>query len=304
MLRYDIFYHLDFYLVFDYYPTVLDICMGKKWTPESKFVPDSRVRFIPPKSPNYIWSDPAPWVKKRPCSYSHDGEWRTPEYITGGSVTLLGKDELGSFLPAVGEYAVITESFRKKLAETPFQGYTCIPLELECNATDLSALDSENVYILLFLGNVADLDRLRRIARDPEMCCPHCHWRPVVCPECLGIAFTCPQCHSEIELLDYPPHLNVSSSYDHALKIEESFFQPVNGIGNGKLKCEVIQAQYWDGNDFISSNFFNCRYITGRVARWLVENQYGPAFLLPAPTDVSGCTEEQLEKIEQIKYST
>ena len=59
-----------------------------------------------------------------------------------------------------------------------------------------------------------------------------------------------------------------------------------------------LPAHNWDGSDFIGYQ----PIISGRVARWLTENQIGPVCLCPYPTDVSRCTEQQRQAIEQIRF--
>ena len=67
---------------------------------------------------------------------------------------------------------------------------------------------------------------------------------------------------------------------------------------NGIRKCIPVYANKWDGSDFMKDNYL----VSGRVAKWLVENNIYPLCLIPYPCYVSDCNKEQRERIEDIRY--
>ena len=206
-----------------------------------------------------------------------------------GAERMLGKPISGDgtingFSPA--EYFVlafepiVTSHLVDALRKTDFRGYSFYPY----NLYNHTPFDQPVTFGMHGLGNIYDLEARRNFRRQHPTHCVKCHWGPATCPGCLGFAMKCPLCGSydfEYETpIDEIPDKRVAINYPWG---EESHLP---------LNCEC-----WDGLDFLSGNI-----VSGRVAKWLVENQYGPIFLQPYPADETKCTPEQLQRIEEIRF--
>ena len=186
-----------------------------------------------------------------------------------------------SFIPCFD--LVVTESFVDSLKRTEFTGYELFPLNTFLYGTPTQP----RVYLLECHGNVHDKEAERRLVREYPNHCVNCHWGPRCCPECLWFVTECPKCGHQVFKSDKPIP-------DDELQPERIEIQYLDRIESYfPLSCE-----HWDGSDFVEGII-----VSGRVAKWLVENEYGPVFLLPYPADTSKCSDDQLQRINMIRYS-
>ena len=213
-------------------------------------------------------------IKRRLDTGSHFGECllrgnSVPEYI-------IPTDDTVSIL-------ITTEIFRKKLEQSPFKGYKITPVddsEMRIEPSLRMALRHQGRKLQLSM-----IHFMGRIFPQALRMCEKCGWNSR--GECEGGAKPafCPNCKN--------PSLEFIYDNDED---EERF--PMHRGDPRTFDIPPLPAHNWDGSDFIGYQ----PIISGRVARWLTENQIGPVCLCPCPTDISRCTEQQRQAIEQIRF--
>ena len=178
----------------------------------------------------------------------------------------------------------ITETMKHMLEEQPFKGYKIFPIQED-------EIQIKPDFQPALRGKKLQLSQLRvhgRVFPLQPCVCKKCGWDQGRC-EGGGWARTCPNCHNG-KNIDYP---KLPAS-------EETFPMRESGAHQDLYYRDPIPAHRWNEDDFIEC--VGGFAVSGRVARWLTENQIGPVCLCPYPTDVSHCTEQQRQAIEQIRF--
>lgn len=206
-----------------------------------------------------------------------DGAERDFGTPISGDGTINGPLKAEYIVPAVCDL-IVTQCLVAALRKTDFRGYAFYPYHLY-NYTPVKQPATFGMY---GVGSAHNEEAIREYYRQYPSYCVKCHWGPETCPRCLGVASECPRCgSSEFEYVGNPPIVDTSCWITVDCPWGTESYVP--------LDCEC-----WDGSDFLEG-----RVISGRVAKWLVENQYGPTFLIPYPADETRCTKEQCEQIEK-----
>ena len=228
------------------------------------------------------------WMESEQCccpQCQKDGVYRRVENSHFGDFVLRGNTTTKYIIPTDDpQKLTVTEPLKKMLEEQPFKGYKITPIqddEIQMESKLRSTLHGKKLHLYL-LGLQPD-----RTFPDSPLVCTKCGWDKGHC-ENNGVAFTCPNCKESgtLELKTPPPS-------------EETFPMRYCFVEDALYPdADPLPAHNWDGRDFLG----NCPIISGRVARWLTENQIGPVCLCPYPTDVSRCTEQQRQAIEQIRF--
>jgi len=277
MVRYDAFYLLNTNKILEYF----------QFQYFAKPIFENGIICIPPKNNephnDFVWSGQDCEIERNRlfCDLcKHDGATRLYGSPSHGSLALHGSAIAESFVPCYE--IIVTEPFVESLKHTEFSGYECFPLEF----FSYTNRDQPNMFLLECKGNAYDQSDKNIFAKYPDYCV-NCHWGPQICPECHGVVTECPNCRSKDFACDveFPEELLLSQ------RIELPYF-------DGMESYFPLSCEWWDGTDFI-----NGQIISGRVAKWLVENEHGPVFLLPYPADISKCSEEQLERINKVRYN-
>ncbi len=273
-MLYDAFYFLNSSIV-------------QKYDGNYQHIPEKGI-LVAPKSPGYpLWGTVDSEIYGRPLCKSCQEEgiersWMNP---TSGFISIFGISRAEYFIPT-GEmaYSVVTQQLVDALAKTPFSGYCLFPLKTYYEHHETSEIVIPPLYGLYGTGNDYDTKAYRDfLFKNPEYCIK-CHWFPKTCPECEGEVMVCPQC----------------GGTEFTSDSDVVFTFPYKEIDYPEIDyCQPICCRFWDGSDFLSRPG---SVISGRVAKWLVENQYGPFFLQPYPADDTECTDEQIKRIENIRY--
>ena len=168
---------------------------------------------------------------------------------------------------------------------------------------------------------VGQLDFYGRANKIPRYCCKKCKFSPCYCAECKEWLDRCPQCGSW--LLDGIERLKDDEELtrDEARYWSNSDIEaPILQWDFDKLQWKItnilpLRGEYWNfqhifetllytnSEDYGGVLYPGFNFIcSGKLARYIVEEQSGPLTLIPIPVDVSGCTSEQLEALESIAY--
>jgi hypothetical protein len=286
MIIYDAFYLLDTSRIIEYFDS--------QYNQPLKF--EKGVLCIPPAvnqfQKDFVWAEIycEPERELFCCELCNDDE---ESRLYGkpllGHGAIYGNIEVEYFVPSPGFFSerLVSEKFCNALLQTSFQGYSIFPYNIYSLAlyTDTDILPLK-IFGLDFRGKTHNILKQREDAQKYPSYCVKCHWGPRICPKCLRFTFKCPVCGEEN--FEYTIPKPIQEHEREAITItyvqkKETFIS---------LLCEE-----WDGSDFLEGHI-----VTGRVAKWLVENQYGPLFLLPYPADISCCSKEQMERINEVRY--
>ena len=223
---------------------------------------------------------PCPECKDEGCLGS-----KTSHYVG----ELSGKGELDSFLlSSEPNYVFVSDAFRKTLERTPFTGNAFIPCDFSYTLFD----DPPLVWNLEFNGHFSACDFQNAVQKYNETAfCTQCGWGPRHRPGCGDYVLECPKCGCG-EFKSTLPRPDFEQDSFEVTLLDETLTLP------------KVDARYWEGDDFLQSYRLGTLCVTGLLARWLVENQHGPVILIPLPTDISHCSEEQIKKINQIRFKT
>jgi hypothetical protein len=206
-----------------------------------------------------------------------------------GHGVMHGEITTENFIPThkIFDDVLVSKNFVIALLQTSFKGYEFFPYNIYSLAlyTDTDILPLE-IFGLDCRGKTKDVTKQQEYAQKYPYYCIKCHWGPRWCPECLNFFYKCPVCGCQ----------EFESNIPESKCERESEIINLTYVDEKEVFVSIL-CEEWDGSDFLEGNI-----ITGQVAKWLVENQYGPVFLLPYPADISCCSKEQLEKIDTIRY--
>ena len=118
---------------------------------------------------------------------------------------------------------------------------------------------------------------------------------------CDGNANFCPNCGPDFFQFEREREFVELQEVFNANRVEFPY-NKILGRSHPLPHMPCIRGEIWDGSDFLLGSYVSGGYVTGRVVKWLVDNQYGPVLLIPYPLDVSRCDTEQMNKINQIRY--
>ncbi len=220
-----------------------------------------------------------------------------------------GGSEVDYFIPSICNPLLMTEEFAQILVKESFTGVT--PCRIDQKSIDeLKENDCYFQETTEALPNLCfcDLERyegaealFQHYSRSPIRC-GKCGSPNGFCLQCQGWAFQCPECGERNNWSEDPQAYNLQTDRS------KNCFRVIPGYDyDDRSRYKIVEhasplrGEMWSGNDFF--NFGGDPGCSGKVAKWLVENQYGPVVLLPYPVDVSKCTKEQREKIESVRYN-
>lgn len=186
----------------------------------------------------------------------------------------------------------VTQKFVSLLEKENFSGYRLHVVErgenTELVGSPLFKKSCPEIYGLFYEGT---LYSPYKNTKSPTVKCVTCGYDKILC---LGeaLAHVCPKCKKN----DYD-----YSNYFIRNPAADAIFSPKIDVFAGGIDMNFSQPVYgdkWDGSDFLSGNFL----VSGRVVKWFVRNQIYPMCFVPYPCYVSGCTKEQREAIEKIRF--
>lgn len=198
----------------------------------------------------------------------------------------------------------VPQRMKDILENSGFRGFEMIRVESVDNH-QLDGWQGPDLYMVKFTGAGADREFWAWLHREYPDCCKTCGWGPITCPKCEGSAVYCPQCGPKRFVdgvpsgIDWPDPDPMVNEIIRGYWVTYPYFGKVSDIAE---KTPALCGEQWDGSDFVREGRISGGIVSGRVAKWLIDNQYGPALLAPYPLDISRCSPEQLEAIEKIRY--
>ena len=201
------------------------------------------------------------------------------------------------FATDVDEVFLVTEKFVDLFQKERFTGYTVTLLE----NSEVTAYDSNSFLAKTprDKGKVYSFD-FQEILYNPYintgqiyMRCKKCGYDKIRCSSG-AVARQCPLCNNydfeTNEFIDNP--------------VAKEIVAPIINYYPKLRMCNYpVYADKWKNNDFIYNRVESRSHlVSGRVAKWIVENNIYPLCLIPYPCYVSDCNKEQRERIESIRY--
>ncbi|MBQ9371261.1 MAG: hypothetical protein IJU03_03630 [Thermoguttaceae bacterium] len=243
-----------------------------------------------------------------------------------GYLEYMGANLTAGFIPCDDRWRhsfFLTESFLNALTETRFAiGNAVKKLDVETlyNQSEINRLDSYDSLVdrkplerrplyYVVLEPYIGLENEKRLYVAATCSCTACGYDKCFCTECYSWLSRCPNCGNDFN------GLGIRRVFGN-IKEEES---PLSPAKTGQYAvydrhanewrrqdAAPINAKLWNGADLFSlKTYFGFEYgciCTGRVAKWLVANEYGPISLVRVPVDVSTCSSEELERLEEVSY--
>lgn len=207
----------------------------------------------------------------------------------------------------VGTEFIIGEEYVSEFLEQKFTGVDVRKINMKGTYFSTPMMRKKMNSLSLYEGIVGDyylrepyLEELRKI----EFVCDSCGKAVAIyCEECNGFIIECPECGKKdmtfkgnaIERL-CTIEFNTTDRYDNV------YFTRHNEWGITKPNCRPFRGEMWNRNDFFGENVMAI-CCTGKVAKWLIERQFGHMALIPNYVDVSKCNDDQREFIESVRFS-
>ena len=136
--------------------------------------------------------------------------------------------------------------------------------------------------------------------------CPRCGFYNLYCNKCVGYAKLCPNCRFDV-IKDF---IFLNFPYENIFNVDNRNSCVLLDNRTHKLmykSVNPIKANLWGGDEMFSINYdyqmnFNL-YCTGRIAKWIYNNNIGPLIMYNIPTDISLCTKEEIDYLHKISWT-
>jgi hypothetical protein len=222
------------------------------------------------------------WKKAKPrpiCSRDAKHRTETPHTdlefdITDGRVigpVILGDD---TFLLLRGDVA-------EKLRKMKPRGARIQPVSTVSSL--FPNLPKGSIWNLYFAGRFPFT--AREVVPAAANRCWNCGHSPIVCPECCWFKWDCPNCGKVC--------IDRNKGRSDDIPQQSILF-------DRSAPSFVVNGKRWDGSDFFGQNFTGG--VTGRGLRMLKEAGAWPLVFQPLLVKVDGMSDEQLKKLEAVKY--